>query len=135
MHMPNISTYLQIALSHGFNLMNAKLSICSSVNWALVVIESRQTQSIVSAFIIIVGLNCWALSAILRGPAALLCYLIKLRFNASSNDYACVGKRAYCVYTITHTYYYSVLPNKRTGLNHRILRKNLDQGSMMIFDQ
>ena len=95
MHMPNISTYLQIALSHGFNLMNAKLSICSSVNWALVVIESKQTQSIVSAFIIIVGLNCWALSAILRGPAALLCYLIKLRFNASSNDYACVGKRAY----------------------------------------
>ena len=113
MHMPNISTYLQIALSHGFNLMNAKLSICSSVNWALVVIESRQTQSIVSAFIIIVGLNCWALSAILRGPAALLCYLIKLRFNASSNDYACVGKRGLlecylcslrtCVYKITHT--------------------------------
>ena len=30
---------------------------------------------------------------------------------------------------------YSNLPNKRTGMNYRILRKNLDQGFMIIFDQ
>ena len=31
--------------------------------------------------------------------------------------------------------YYFILSNKRTGTNYRILRKNLDQGSMIIFDQ
>ena len=30
---------------------------------------------------------------------------------------------------------YSTLSNKRTGTNYRILRKNLDQGSVIIFDQ
>ena len=30
---------------------------------------------------------------------------------------------------------YSNLPKKRTSANYRILRKNLDQGSMIIFDQ
>ena len=30
---------------------------------------------------------------------------------------------------------YSNLPNKRTGTNYRILSKNLDQGSVIIFNQ
>ena len=34
-----------------------------------------------------------------------------------------------------HTYIYSTLSNKRTGMNYRIFRKNLDQGSVIIFDQ
>ena len=29
----------------------------------------------------------------------------------------------------------STVSNKRTGMNHRILRKNLDQGSVVVFDQ
>ena len=48
--------YLQIALSHGFNLINAKLSICSSENWALMVVDSKKIlRIIVSVFIIIVA--------------------------------------------------------------------------------
>ena len=36
-----------------------------------------------------------------------------------------------CPWTST----YSTLSNKRTGMNYRILWKNLDQGSVIIFDQ
>ena len=48
--------YLQIALSHGFNLIKAKLSICSSENWAVMVVDSRKIlRIIVSVFIITVA--------------------------------------------------------------------------------
>ena len=80
-------TYLQIALSHGFNRINAKLSICSSVNWALTVDKIAKKAKSSNVFIFIfeyefTSLNCRTFCVTLKG-ASVMGEHFMLRFNAS----------------------------------------------------